>query len=69
MLGLRVGVLKATRLPLFPLIVAREKLARGERERVPEPMVMDEPQGVQEYDEIGASIQVARAVVSRSATW
>jgi tRNA (cmo5U34)-methyltransferase len=53
-----VGLLKASRLPLFPLIVAREKLARGERGRVPEPMVMDEPQGVQQYDEIGGSVQV-----------
>jgi tRNA (cmo5U34)-methyltransferase len=54
----RVALLKASRLPLFPLIVAREKLARGERERVPEPMVMEEPQGVREYDEIGGSVQV-----------
>jgi SAM-dependent methyltransferase len=53
-----VALLKASRLPLFPLIVAREKLARGERERVPEPMVMEEPQGVREYDEIGGSVQV-----------
>jgi tRNA (cmo5U34)-methyltransferase len=52
-----VALLKASRLPLFPLIVAREKLARGERPRVPEPMVMDEPQGVQEYDAIGGSVQ------------
>lgn len=54
----RMAPLKASRLPLFPLIVAREKLARGERERVPEPMVMDEPRGVHEYDEIGDSVQV-----------
>jgi tRNA (cmo5U34)-methyltransferase len=53
-----VALLKASRLPLIPLIVAREKLARGERERVPEPMVMDELRGVQEYDEIGGSVQV-----------
>lgn len=53
-----MGILKTSRLPLFPLIVAREKLARGEREREPEPMVMDEPQGVKEYDRIGADIQV-----------
>lgn len=53
-----MGLLRASRLPLFPLIVAREKLARGKRERVPEPMVMDEPRGVQEYDEIGGSVQV-----------
>jgi tRNA (cmo5U34)-methyltransferase len=53
-----VALLKASRLPLFPLIVAREKLARGEREREPEPMVMDEPQGVEEYDRIAADIQV-----------
>jgi hypothetical protein len=45
--------------PLFPLIVVREKLARGDRPRDPEPMVMDEPQAVAEYDQIGASVQVA----------
>ena len=53
-----MALLRASRLPLFPLIVAREKLARGERGRVPEPMVMDESQGVQEYDEMGGSVQV-----------
>lgn len=52
------GVLKAHHMPLFPLIVAREKLARGERPRVPEPMVMDEPEGVAEYDAAGAGAQV-----------
>jgi tRNA (cmo5U34)-methyltransferase len=54
----RVALLKASRLPLLPFIVAREKLARGERDRVPEPMVMDEPQGVREYDDLGRSVQV-----------
>jgi arsenite methyltransferase len=53
-----VTILKPTRLPLFPLIVAREKLARGDRVREPEPMVMDEPRGVAEYDQIGATVQV-----------
>jgi SAM-dependent methyltransferase len=43
---------------LFPLIVAREKLARGERPRMPEPMVMDDPQGVVEFDQAGADLQV-----------
>lgn len=46
------------RLALFPLIVAREALACGERSRVPEPMVMDEPQGVMEYDHAGAALHV-----------
>ena len=45
-------------MPLFPLIVAREALARGERPREPEPMVMDEPRGVAEYDQAGATLQV-----------
>jgi len=47
-------------LPLFPLIVAREKLARGERTREVggEPAVMDEPQGVKEYDEFGTAGEV-----------
>lgn len=53
-----MALLKPWKMPLFPLIVAREKLARGERARVPEPMVMDEPQGVAEYDQVGATIQV-----------
>jgi hypothetical protein len=52
-----VSLLKLTRVPLFPLIVVREKLARGDRPRDPEPMVMDEPQAVAEYDQIGASVQ------------
>jgi SAM-dependent methyltransferase len=44
-------------LPLFPVLVAREKLARGERARQVggEPAVMDEPQGVKEYDQFGTS--------------
>src|SRR5919206_1503041 len=53
-----MALLKASRLPVSPLIVGGEKLARGEGTRHPEPMVMDEPQGVQEYDRIGADIQV-----------
>jgi SAM-dependent methyltransferase len=52
-----MGLLRPSRLPLLPFIVVREKLARGERRRVPEPMVMDELRGVQEYDEIGGSVQ------------
>ncbi|HEX2086391.1 MAG TPA: class I SAM-dependent methyltransferase [Solirubrobacteraceae bacterium] len=45
---------------MFPLIVAREKLARGERPREVggEPAVMDEPQGVKEYDELGTAGEV-----------
>ncbi len=55
-----MAVLKLSRLPLFPLIVAREKLARGLRARQVggEPAVMDEPQGVREYDQLGAGGQV-----------
>ncbi len=55
-----VGLLKPWRFPLFPLIVAREKLARGERTREVggEPPVMDEPQGVAEYDAFGMGGEV-----------
>jgi ubiquinone/menaquinone biosynthesis C-methylase UbiE len=55
-------LLKPARLPLFPLIVAREKLARGERTRTVggEPAVMDEPQGVKEYDELGAGAEAGQ---------
>ena len=55
-----MGVLKLHRMPLYPAILAREKLARGERSREVggEPAVMDEPQGVEEYDAIGESIEV-----------
>ena len=55
-----MALLKLSRLPLFPLIVAREKLARGERAREVggEPAVMDEPQGVKEYDELGSAGEV-----------
>lgn len=45
-------------MPLFPLIVARERGARGERSREPEPMVMDDPGAAQEYDAAGAATQV-----------
>jgi SAM-dependent methyltransferase len=42
------------------LIVAREKFTRGERNREVggEPAVMDEPQGVKEYDEFGTAGEV-----------
>jgi SAM-dependent methyltransferase len=53
-----VAQLRASRIPLFPLIVAREKLASGERVRVPEPMVMDERQSVVEFDQGGEDTQV-----------
>jgi SAM-dependent methyltransferase len=52
------AVLKPHRAPLYPLVLAQEKLARGERPRVPEPMVMDEPVGVAEYDATGEVVQV-----------
>jgi SAM-dependent methyltransferase len=58
MLAPPMAILKTSRLPLFPLIVAREKLARGERAREPEPMVMDEPVGVSQYDQLGDTVQV-----------
>ena len=55
-----MAILKLSKLPLFPVVVAREKLARGERTRQlgGEPAVMDEPQGVKEYDEFGAAGEV-----------
>ena len=48
-------------MPLLPLVVAREKLARGERTREVggEPAVMDEPLGVKEYDEFGACGEIS----------
>jgi len=46
------------RLPLVPLLVARERRARPGRPRVPEPMVMDDPQAAAEYDEAGAIVQL-----------
>lgn len=51
-------MLKTWRMPMAPLILAREAMTRGVRQREPEPMVMDEPQGVTEYDEAGAALQV-----------
>jgi ubiquinone/menaquinone biosynthesis C-methylase UbiE len=55
-----LALLRLSRLPLFPLIVAREKLARRPRPRQVggEPAVMDEPQGVKEYDEFGTAGEV-----------
>lgn len=53
-------LIRPWRVSLFPLIVAREKLARGERPRQVggEPAVMDEPQGVKEYDEFGTGGEI-----------
>src|SRR6266550_4790704 len=48
-------MLRWSRVPLFPLIDARERLTRGVRPRQPEPMVMDDACGVREYDHAGAS--------------
>lgn len=55
-----MAILNLSRVPLFPLVVAREKLARGERARQVggEPAVMDEPQGVKEYDELGTGGEI-----------
>src|SRR2546421_479951 len=52
---LPASMLRWSRVPLFPLIDARERLTRGARPRQPEPMVMDEARGVCEYDQAGAS--------------
>jgi len=51
-------MLQLTRLPRFPLLLAREKLTPRQGERVPEPMVMDEPEGAHAYDEAGTAAQV-----------
>ncbi len=51
-------MLRTSRAPLLPLILAREAITRSDRPREPEPMVMDEPQGVAEYDRAGAEVQV-----------
>jgi tRNA (cmo5U34)-methyltransferase len=53
---LLVAMLRLSRLPLCPLIVARERFARGSRPRQPEPMVMDDSRGVVEYDQAGAVV-------------
>ena len=55
-----MAILRLSRVPLFPLIVAREKLARDKRTRRVggEPPVMDEPQGVKEYDELGTAGEI-----------
>jgi SAM-dependent methyltransferase len=46
------------RVPSVPLIVARERLAKGVDPREPEAMVMDDPQEVAEYDQAGATLQL-----------
>jgi tRNA (cmo5U34)-methyltransferase len=51
-------MLKVSLLPLFPMIVARERLTRKTAPRQPEPMVMGELQGAVEYDEAGATVLV-----------
>ena len=54
-------LLRPGRLPLLPAIVARELLTRDSpraREVGGEPAVMDEPQGVAEYDELGTTGEV-----------
>ncbi len=51
-------MLRVSRMPLFPLIVARERMSRAERPREPEPMVMDEVDAVQEYDAADEAVQL-----------
>jgi SAM-dependent methyltransferase len=51
-------MLKPSRLPLVVPIVVRERLTRGGRVRVPEPMVMADLQEVAEYDQAGATVQL-----------
>ena len=57
MLAVAVAIVKASKVPLAPVVVAREKLARDGRQRVPEPMIMDDAAAVREYDAIGATLQ------------
>ncbi len=57
-LGCLAVILRMSRVPLFPLILARERLTRGVGPRQPEPMVMDEPQSVAEYDQAGGAAQM-----------
>ena len=40
----------------LPPLVLRERLARTGRARVPEPMVMDDPEGVAAFDPAGATV-------------
>jgi tRNA (cmo5U34)-methyltransferase len=49
---------KISRLPLVPLIVARERLTHNGAPRQPEPMVMDDLQGAVEYDRAGEALMV-----------
>jgi SAM-dependent methyltransferase len=55
-----MAILKPSRLGLFPLILAREKLTRAGRQRVVggEPAVMEDQQEVLEYDQCGAEAEV-----------
>lgn len=55
-----MAILKPARLPLVPAVLVREKLTRNQRPRVVggEPAVMDEPQGVAEYDALGTTGEV-----------
>jgi tRNA (cmo5U34)-methyltransferase len=48
--------LKARAIGVLPYLVLREQLARAGRERVPEPMVMDEPESVAQFDWAGTSV-------------
>jgi arsenite methyltransferase len=56
-LGCVTVIFRVSRAPLLPLIVARERFTRSVRPREPEPMVMDESQGVAEYDHAGVAAQ------------
>jgi SAM-dependent methyltransferase len=55
-----MAILRPSRLGLFPLILAREKLTRQGRQRVVggEPAVMDDEQEAVEYDAFGAEGEV-----------
>lgn len=51
-------MLKAKAIGVLPYLAVREQLARGGRARVPETMVMDEPESVAQFDSAGASVLI-----------
>lgn len=50
--------MKLLSLPLLPFYLLRERLTRSAAERTPEPMIMDEPESVEQFHQAGATINL-----------
>jgi tRNA (cmo5U34)-methyltransferase len=50
--------MKLRSIPMVPVYLLRERMTRSSVERTPEPMVMDEPESVEQFHQAGATINL-----------